>query len=378
MESHEVFLVGIYGIGGIGKTTLAQAIYNMIADRFEASCFLSNVRESSNRYGLVHLQNMLLSELTGRKDIQLRSTSQGVSIIKHRLHRKKVLLILDDVDKLKQLEALVGGLDWFGSGSRVIITTRDKSLLTYHGVERRYELQELNRVDSLELLIHKVFKQGIVDPNYKELLDRAVTYASGIPLTLNVIGSSLSGKTVDQWKSALDRFDRIPPYDIQNILRVSFDELNQEEKNIFLDITSCFKGYELADVEDILRARYGYDMKHHIEVLINKSLINISLDGEVTLHDLIEDMGKEIVRQESPQNPGRRSRLWSFKDIVQVLNSNTVRLLQVVHILSPTSVNLFSVFTLIYTHVTIVFTLLYMYCFDMCLFFFCLLRELVK
>jgi hypothetical protein len=336
MESHEVFLVGIYGIGGIGKTTLAQAIYNMIADRFEASCFLSNVRESSNTYGLVHLQNMLLSELTGRRDIQLRSTSQGVSIIKHRLHRKKVLLILDDVDKLETLEALVGGRDSFGSGSRIIVTTRDRHLLAFYGVERRYELQELNRVDSLELLSHRVFKQGIVDPNYKELLDRVVTYASGLPLALDVIGSSLSGKSVDQWKNALDRFERIPPSGIHSALKLSFDALDQEEKNIFLDITSCFKGYELADVEDILRARYGYDMKHHIEVLINKSLINISLDGEVTLHDLIEDMGKEIVRQESPQNPGRRSRLWSFKDIVQVLNSNTgTSKIEIIHLDSP-------------------------------------------
>jgi hypothetical protein len=269
---------------------------------------------------------------------------------------------------LEQFEALVGGLDWFGSGSRVIVTTRDRHLLVFHGVERRYELQELNSIDALELLSHKVFKQGIVDPNYKELLDRVVTYASGLPLALDVIGSSLFGKSVDQWKNALDRFERIPPNDIQNILRVSFDALDQEEKNIFLDITCCFKGYELADVEDILRARYGHDLKYHIEVLIDKSLINISLDGKLTPHPLIESMGKEIVREESPKDPGRRSRLWFPEDIVQVLKTNKVRLLQVVHVLYISNLCQ-SLFTLIYSSRNC-FYLLYMYCFDMCLFFF--------
>jgi hypothetical protein len=277
------------------------------------------------------------------------------------------------VATLEQFEALVGGLDWFGSGSRVIVTTRDRHLLVFHGVERRYELQELNSIDALELLSHKVFKQGIVDPNYKELLDRVVTYASGLPLALDVIGSSLFGKSVDQWKNALDRFERIPPNDIQNILRVSFDALDQEEKNIFLDITCCFKGYELADVEDILRARYGHDLKYHIEVLIDKSLINISLDGKLTPHPLIESMGKEIVREESPKDPGRRSRLWFPEDIVQVLKTNKVRLLQVVHVLYISNLCQ-SLFTLIYSCHNY---LLYMYCFDMCLFYFCLLRERV-
>ena len=60
----------------------------------------------------------------------------------------KVLWILDDVDKHKQLQAIVGKPDWFGPGSRVIITSPDKQLLAFHGVKRTYEVKVLNYMES--------------------------------------------------------------------------------------------------------------------------------------------------------------------------------------------------------------------------------------
>lgn len=71
-------------------------------------------------------------------------------MIKHRLHRKKVLLVLDDVDTLEQLRAAAGGPGWFGPGSRVIITTRNKHLLMSHQVKRTYEVDELDKKDAIE------------------------------------------------------------------------------------------------------------------------------------------------------------------------------------------------------------------------------------
>ncbi|XP_057445959.1 TMV resistance protein N-like isoform X2 [Lotus japonicus] len=320
--SDGVQMVGFYGIGGVGKTTLARAVYNLIADQFECFCFLHNVRENSNKHGLEHLQEYLLSEVVGL-NIKLGGVTEGISVIKQRLKKKKVLLILDDVDNLEQLCSLVGEPSWFGSGSRVIITTRDKHLLSSYRVERKYEVYGLSTKEALDLLSWNAFKTDEDDPCYENVLNQAVAYASSLPLALEVIGSNLYRKSIQEWKSALEQYERIPDKKIQKILKVSFDALEEEQQSIFLDIACCFKGYQFKEVENILNAHHDQCIKYQIGVLVDKSLIKITHSGQVTLHDLIEDMGKEIVRQESPKVFGKRSRLWSHKDIFEVLGENT-------------------------------------------------------
>ncbi|MED6183285.1 hypothetical protein PIB30_036471 [Stylosanthes scabra] len=333
-----VLMVGIHGIGGIGKTTLALAVYNCIADHFEGLCFLESVRENSSKHGLVHLQNILLSELLGENKFHATSVQQGISIIQHRLQSKKILLILDDVDKQEQLQAIAGNPVWFGPGSRVIITTRDTHLLACHGVERSYELEGLNYADAAELLSWKAFKSVNVSPSYADVLNRAVTYAHGLPLALEVIGSNMFGKSIGEWKSAINQYERIPNNKIHEILKVSFDALEEEEQSVFLDIACCFRGYPLAEVEDILHAHHGACMKYHIGVLVDKSIIKIGWRGTITLHDLIEHMGKELVRQESPKVIGKRSRLWWHEDIVQVLEDNQgTSEIEIIHLNFPSS-----------------------------------------
>ncbi|CAJ2665540.1 unnamed protein product [Trifolium pratense] len=312
-----VCMIGIHGTGGIGKSTLARAVYNLIADQFECLCFLHNVRENSAKHGLEHLQEQLLYK-TIRLKVKIGGVNEGIGIIKERLRQKKVLLILDDVDDLKQLKFLAGRFDWFGPNSRVIITTRDKSLLTRHGIGRIYEVDGFNMGECLELFKWMAFKTKKVGSVDDDIVNRAISYASGLPLAIDVIGSNLSGKPITEWESTLDKYKRIPPDDIQNKLKVSYDGLDEEQKNLFLDIACFFKGFPLEKIH----AHYGHCIKHDVDVLVDKSLTKIDLIGVVRLHDLIEDMGKDIVRNEFPDHPEQRTRLWFHKDIVEVLEQN--------------------------------------------------------
>ena len=104
--------------------------------------------------------------------------------------------------------------------------------------------------------------------------------------------------------------------------------MEEDEQKNFLDIACCFNGCKLKYVTQILHAHHDVCPKNGIRVLVDKSLVKID-DDKVTLHDLIQDMGKEIVRQESPEEPGKRSRMWFSKDIKHVLEENKVRMIDI-------------------------------------------------
>ncbi|KAG7944458.1 hypothetical protein I3843_15G103500 [Carya illinoinensis] len=317
-----VHMVGIFGVGGIGKTTITKAVYNIISSKFEGSCFLKNVRETSkSEYGLVQLQETLLSNILGASSIcNIGHVNRGINVIKNKLRYKRVLLILDDVDDWEQLKALAGNCDWFGSGSRIIITTRDQNLLRNYEVDATYKVEELNHYEALELFSLCAFKSKKPLDNYVELTQRIIRYAEGLPLALEVLGLDLRGRSIHEWESALERYKRIPHKKIQKILRMSYDDLHESEKNIFLDIACFFKGEKVDYVVKILDS-CGLSPTIGIKKLMDKSLITIDCN-KFEMHDLVQDIGREIVQEESPKEPGGRSRLWYHEDIRQVLEEN--------------------------------------------------------
>ena len=191
-------------------------------------------------------------------------------------------------------------------------------------------MEKLNVHEALQLFCQKAFKSSQPPERFVKLSEEVANYAMGLPLALEVIGSNLFGKDLDACECALEQYKRIPNKDIQGILRKSYDDLEEEkQKKIFLDIACFFKGYGLEDVKNILDA-CEFFATYNIDVLIDKSLITIDYLGRIGMHDLIQDMGREIVREAAPTELGRRSRLWFDEDIAKVLEENSVRTILVI------------------------------------------------
>nr|ADU33180.1 putative TIR-CC-NBS-AAA+ATPase [Cucumis sativus] len=323
--SNEITMVGLYGIGGMGKTTLAKALYNKIADEFEGCCFLSNVREASNQYwGLVELQKTLLREILMDDSIKVSNVGIGISIIRDRLCSKKIILILDDVDTHEQLQALAGGHHWFGHGSKVIATTRNKQLLASHGFNILKRVNGLNAIEGLELFSWHAFNNCHPSSDYLDVSKRAVHYCKGLPLALEVLGSFLNSiDDQSKFERILDEYENsYLDKGIQDILRISYDELEQDVKDIFLYISCCFVHEDKNEVQMMLKecdSRFRLEMG--IKKLTDLSLLTIDKFNRVEMHDLIQQMGHTIHLLET-SNSHKRKRLLFEKDVMDVLNGD--------------------------------------------------------
>ncbi|XP_030466164.1 disease resistance protein RPV1-like [Syzygium oleosum] len=318
-----VRLVGIYGMGGIGKTTLANVIFNQLSSEFgNCGSFLNDIREESKKDGLVKLQAKLISDIVNSRVIgKIDDIGYGMRRIEETLCNKKALIVLDDVDKSEQIEKLIGSS--LHSGTRIIITTRNRSLLQVRGFKYEildYEMREMNSKDALQLFSRHAFCGDSPPGDYNKLSKEIVCVAGGLPLALEVIGSLLYCKEEAIWIETLDKLRNIPEKEVQRKLKISYDVLDEFQQHIFLDI-ACFFINEGMNDPIYMWTDCRFFPKRGIEVLINMSLIKILKNNKLWMHDQLRDLGREIVRQESPIDPEKRSRLWIREEILDVISS---------------------------------------------------------
>ncbi|KAL6128803.1 hypothetical protein ACLB2K_072157 [Fragaria x ananassa] len=229
--------------------------------------------------------------------------------VKAKLRRTKVLVVLDDVNDSSQLEFLAGSKVPFGPGSRIIITTRDLQQLRLMKILREeddhdveiYKVEELNDDEAQQLFVLNAPKDIFSAPASSEFFRRAVDYAAGIPLALKLWRSQFHRRHRRLWNEMKMSLDE----KLKSVYRVSYNVLEKNAREIFLDITCFYKGEYIGFAKNQLDA-CGLSADCGIEVLVDMSLVTIK-DNRLWVHDMIQEMGWEIVREQCPEEPGRRT-----------------------------------------------------------------------
>ncbi|XP_059072565.1 disease resistance protein TAO1-like [Cryptomeria japonica] len=314
----KVLKLGIWGISGIGKTTIAKAVYNQIYVGFEAASFVSNVRATATEAtGLTKLQKQILKDLINYGE-EVDDVDKGKSLFRDRLGGRRVLLILDDVDDRVHLKALVG--DWLGPGSRAIITSRNQHILNVARADCIHEMSGLDIYEGLQLFSWHAFLRASPHPSFEDLSKGIVEVCRGHPLSLEVIGSFLYDKQDNRgcWDEALRNITSNP--DIYDRLYISYSALSDDEKEIFVDIACFFIG-ELQQYPFIFWKSL-YDMvETAICNLSMKLLIKIDDEGGFDMHDHLRDMGRTIAER------GKKgTRLWGASRDSSIIPNNITHL----------------------------------------------------
>lgn len=319
--SDDVRIIGIWGMIGTGKTTVAKAIFNKFYRSFQGESFLE-----VSKGDMVKLQKQLLYDILKPAKIEVSSVAEGTKKIKDKLGSIKVLVIFDHIDSEEQLCDLAINRDSFGPGSRIIITTRNKHFLEILEVDETYLVPPMSEEEAFQLLCCRAFtKHHPNDEGYLKLLRKVAKYCGGLPWALEVLGSYLRCKrTKNEWKSVLKKLKRKPHGKIHKMLKISYEGLiDNEVQAIFLDISCFFIGMNKNHVVTILDG-CDFDTEIGIGELHDQCLISVDEGNNLIMHDLIRDTGREIVRENSPNITGKRSRLWDPEDIKDVLRSKSV------------------------------------------------------
>jgi hypothetical protein len=337
-------MLAVVGMGGIGKTTLVKELYHQIHADFKKSSFLENVKKSD----IVEVQKKLIMDLC---DLKLWDHTTYLTYFKQCWIEMKILVIIDDVEETQIIELLgkdIGGIKRSENGSRLITTGRNwndfENVIPKDG---KFGMEELNDTQAMELFSWKAFGLSIPPHDFASITNDVVHACRGLPLSLEVTSSWLcTKKNVEEWKESLLRLKNAQPFGggcidndkLWGRLKICYDDLAHEEREMFLDIACFFSEYN-SKFDGIRTPQKGITSQKALQIwkvpsqhspkiclrnLMNRSLVKVNDKGNLVMHDQLRDMGRQIVKEASNYECRKQSRIWDKEDARMVLFNEKV------------------------------------------------------
>ncbi|KAI9107802.1 hypothetical protein K1719_021138 [Acacia pycnantha] len=320
IEEENVGIIGLYGMGGVGKTTLLKKINNELRKRMLGFDFVmwAVVSKEPNQNSIMDNIRKLVGiedEFWNRSSNLDEKAAKIYGALKH----KKFVLLLDDIWESVDLK-LVGVPHPKDTNfqSKVLFTTRSENVCAKMQVQKKFKVKILIEKEALELFCMKVGDETLNShPNIPRLAEKMAKENKGLPLALIVLGSSMAGvKSVEAWEHSIKNLTSslLTAPDLEkevfSILKYSYDKLHAVQKRCFLYCALYPEDYEILVFDLIDKWMWEkflckdmtmsvQDMRGHGESVIKKLKLSCLLESveddffvsrTVQMHDMIRDM----------------------------------------------------------------------------------------
>ncbi|KAL0357369.1 UNVERIFIED_CONTAM: putative late blight resistance proteinR1B-8 [Sesamum calycinum] len=316
--SNALQVIPIVGMGGIGKTTLAQNLYDdpFVISHFDTRAWVT-ISQDYNKQKLQHVLLSLLSCVIGKpKDEMLGMSNDQLALRLHQaLKGRRYLIILDDMWDVKPWDDTSRFFPDENNGSRIIVTTRESSVADYTGSgSSHHQMNLLKDDESWNLLHQKVFApEDTCSPELEKVGKKIAKDCRGLPLSIHVIGGILSQAKTSQdfWEQVSDNVSSTVAdkgESFSNILSLSYNHLPNHLKPCFLYMGTFPEDYEIHSsrlinllvaegfVRPISDKSLEEAAKMHLKALVDRNLISVhqqKTNGNVksySIHDLLRDL----------------------------------------------------------------------------------------
>ncbi len=302
-------IVGLVGMGGIGKTTLSKRFYHSFHDQYDKSSFLEDVKSKDNINDVI---KQLLHDLCGKRLCKDEYVNKkDLDQIRQCMISKKVLVVVDDVGKVENLTSLPllsdKALKNATSKSKILVNCRNwQSLKSHVNEDGKVVMKSLEEEQARELFMFHAFGDAnhVPTKDFKDICMKIIKACGGLPLSLKVLGSFLCNiKELEIWEGALSKLKSGQSFtggndneELWSKLKISYDHLDKEHQNMFLDIACFFGGLKISTICRVWSGDYLHP-KFALQNLQHRSLIQWVEGGILYIHEQLRDMGQNIAME---------------------------------------------------------------------------------